>query len=111
MASVSTEKKMNKDEKPRPWYEQPGVKIRVSITGAQTQMLIGREMMMEVLTSFDEPNDGTVESARKYLTDRLSFPPDTNRPAAWRHCFSHIRRNLFKFLKIADRQGLIEQVL
>jgi hypothetical protein len=123
MASVSTEKKTNKDEKPRPWYEQPGVKIRSTreaVLEANNSSCIDHLVSMLCHQDEDGCDHGTtideLQEILWYAREEVMRRPAPNavtpkRRREVRQQLYHLSSNLFKFLKIADRQGLIEQVV
>jgi hypothetical protein len=112
------EKKKKKDD--RPWYEQPGVKIRNKYDedGRLPEIDWSRQGILEllehvrgegrtvdeILQAMSETRDGLLAKDEEFLVLWESFESALRR-------LVHVRRNLFKFLKIADRQGLIEQAL
>jgi hypothetical protein len=97
----------------RPWYEEPGVKIR-SAKGATVD--VNREIMYYLVTLLYHVETGLDATEIQWAIDQqVSRLRQLSQMSAvfkrnvrsYRRCSRH----LFKFLKIADKQGLIERVV
>jgi hypothetical protein len=117
--STATSVRVEEKQQELPWYEQPGAKIR-SAGDWWKVAEEDRPCLQQILVICNNPQGVIVEEIRRVFTlaaklQRERFDPvTTDEMRKWRRytlkTWRHILVNLFKYLKIADKEGLIERV-